>query len=425
MEEATHELDKKIFHLKTLNDVSQEIVFLKDPQDIIPHLLLMVMGTYGSMQGMAFLLDDSGNAIEVFSGRGVDDSVEEGLLQFIKSKGDTPIIDIDHGMILGEDGGKESGNDLLTLLASQEFSVFMPIILKKEFIGALALGEKLLGDPYSSDDMELLDTLVSQGAVSVENARLHHKQLAQERVRRELEIANDIQLSFLPSQVATVQGLDLAAFFLPAKEVGGDFYDFIELPDDKLGIVIADVAGKGIPAALYMALSRALIRACSAHEPTDITKAVLQTNMLIQECSAADIFVTLFYAIYDPASSRLRYVRAGHNFPILYKQSAGQCLNLEGKGVALGMFADIPLEEKEILLEEGDIVVFYTDGVTEAINSKKEEFGTERLTQLLAASKDKTAAEVVDRIQRGVVEFAGDEQQFDDVTLVVLKKTVG
>jgi len=320
MEQSTNELEKRIFHLKTLNDVSREIVFLENAKEIVPTLLLMIMGTYGSMQGVAFLLNDERTAIDVFSERGLDESVEHSLAQLIECGCDKLVIEIDHGILLNDESVKEEDNKLLNFFAAKGFALFSPLKLKKKVIGGFVLGSRLWGDSYTIDDFDLLRTLINQGAVSIENTRLLQQQLAQERVLKELEIATDIQLSFLPSRVATVQGLDLAAVFLPAKEVGGDFYDFIELPENKLGIVIADVVGKGIPAALYMALSRALIRACSAHEPTNLTKAVCQTNILIQECSNADFFVTLFYAIYDPATNKLRYVRAGHNYPILYKK---------------------------------------------------------------------------------------------------------
>lgn len=424
MEQSTNELEKRIFHLKTLNDVSREIVFLENAKEIVPNLLLMIMGTYGSMQGVAFLLNDERTAIDVFSERGLDESVEHSLAQLIECECDKLDIEVDHGILLNDESVKEGGNELLNFFAAKGFALFSPLKLKKKVIGGFVLGSRLLGDSYTVDDFDLLRTLINQGAVSIENTRLLQQQLAQERVLKELEIATDIQLSFLPSQVATVQGLDLAAVFLPAKEVGGDFYDFIELPENKVGIVIADVVDKGIPAALYMALSRALIRACSAHEPANMTKAVLRTNTLLLDCTDADSFVTLFYSIYDPLTSKLRYIRAGHTYPILYKKRTNDFLNLEGGGVALGMFCDISLEEKEVDLEEGDIGVFYTDGVTEAINNEKEEFGIERLTRLIAESKDQSAKIIAETIKSSVVEFEGEGEQFDDLTLVVFKKTI-
>ena len=279
MRQSSHELEKRIYHLKTLYDVSQEIVFLKEPKEIVIRLLLMIMGTYGSRQGVAFLLNDDQTAIKVFSERGLDESVEDDLIQLIECKHDKSIVQIDHDVLLNKKIVKESDNKLLNLFALKGFAVFKPLKLKNKITGGFALGRKLSGDSYTSDDLELLRTMINQGAVSIDNARLHQQQLAQERVLKELEIAANIQLSFLPTKIIEVQGLDLASVFLPAKEVGGDFYDFIALLDNKLGIVIADVVGKGIPAALYMALSRALIRACSSHEPANMLKTVLCTNM--------------------------------------------------------------------------------------------------------------------------------------------------
>ena len=422
MTNLTNELEKKTYHLKTLSDVSQEIFFLKDPQEIIPKLLLMVMGSYGSLQGLAFLLNEEQTAIEVFSQRGVENNLKDELARLIENNPSASIFGINQPSRLSKERVKKQGNMLLEFLISNEFSIFTPFTLKDRFTGGLALGAKLLGEPYSADDLELLSTLVNQGAISVENARLQEKQLSQEIFRKELEIASSIQHSFLPSDVATIQGIDLAAVFQPAKEVGGDFYDFITLPDNKLGIVIADVCGKGIPAALYMALSRALIRACSAHEPVNMVKAVLCTNSLIQKCTNADLFVTLVFSIFDPLTSILRYVRAGHNYPIYYSKNTNQFDLLKGQGLALGLFPNIKVEEKEISLKDGDIVVFYTDGITEAQNSENEMFGVERITELLVKHQNQPASVIAEKIEASVVEFEGKERQFDDLTLIILKK---
>ena len=392
------------------------------PEEILPTLLLMVMGSYGSMKGLAFLLNDEQTAIEVFRQHGVEGNLKDDLTQLIESKSQKSVICIDQPIQLEEDSAKQQENIFLDFLISNEFLIFTPFILKNKFTGGLALGAKLLGEPYSVHDLELLSTLVNQGTISVENAKLQQKQLAQEGLRKELEIASNIQLSFLPSNVPTIQGVDLATFFQPAKEVGGDFYDFIELPDNKLGIVIADVCGKGIPAALYMALSRALIRACSAHEPVDMVKAVLCTNKLIQECANTDLFVTLIFSIYDPVTGILRYVRAGHNYPIYYSKNANYFELLKGQGLALGMLPNIALEEKKVKLKDGDIVVFYTDGITEAPNNEKEMFGVERITKFLTKYQDQPASVIAEKIKSSVIEFEGNQQQFDDLTLIILKK---
>ena len=423
MTDLTDELEKKAYHLKTLNDVSQEIFFLKEPKEIIPSLLLMVMGSYGSVQGFAFLLNEEQTAIEVFSQQGVESHLKDDLEHLIEILSNESFVGIDQPIQLGAENLEKTDSFFLDFLKSKEFLVFNPLKLKNRFTGGLALGAKLLGEPYSADDLELLSTLVCQGAISIENARLQKKRLTQERLEKELEIATSIQLSFLPSSIPSIQGIDLAAFFQPAKEVGGDFYDFIKLPENKLGIVIADVCGKGMPAALYMALSRALIRACSAHEPVNMVKAVLCTNSLIQECANADLFVTLIFSIYDPVTGILRYVRAGHNYPICYRKNADRFEFLKGQGLALGIFPNISIEEREIQLTDGDIVVYYTDGITEAPNSMDEMFGVGRITKLLAQHRDQPAGIIAEKIKSSVIEFEGSERQFDDLTLIIMKKT--
>lgn len=422
MTNLASELEKKAYHLKTLSDVSQEIFFVNEPAEIIPKLLLMVMGSYGSMEGLAFLFNEDQTAIEVFSQRGLESSLEDDLSQLIDNNFYSANSGIDQPIFLEADGAARQDNSFFDFLIANDFSIFTPFKLKDKFTGGLALGAKLLGEDYSPDDLELLSTLVNQGAISIENARLQKKQLTQERMRKELEIAAEIQLSFLPSNFTTIQGLDLAAVFQPAKEVGGDFYDFFELPENKLGIVIADVCGKGLPAALHMALTRALIRACSSHEPKNMTKAVLCTNALIQQCASADLFITLIFSIYDPVTGSLRYIRAGHNYPIYYSKSTNDFELLGGEGVALGVFSGITLEEKEVNLKNGDIVVLYTDGVTEAVNSDNEMFGVERIEELIKEYQDWPANLIAEKIKASVVEFEGNDQQFDDITLIILKK---
>jgi sigma-B regulation protein RsbU (phosphoserine phosphatase) len=416
------ELDKKAYHLTTLNDVSQEIFFLKEPKEILPKLLLMVMGSYGSIRGLVYLFDEEQSAIEVSDQRGVGPGIQDELAQMVKRRGHSSLIGIDQPIQLIAERVENENTSFIDFLISHEFIVFSPIRFKNKLIGGLALGEKLLGEPYSIDDLELLNTLANQGAISVENARLQKEHISQERLHRELEIATNIQLSFLPSNQIVVRGIDLAAVFQPAREVGGDFYDFFELPGKKLGIVIADVCGKGLPAAMHMALTRALIRACSTHEPENITKAVLCTNSLIQQCASADLFVTLLFSIYDPMTSTLRYIRAGHNYPIFFSKNKNNFELLSGEGVALGVFSNIMLEEKEICLRRGDMVIFYTDGITEAHNNDKEMFGTERIEKLLIKYQDWPANLIAEKIKSKVIEFQEDGHQHDDLTLIVMKK---
>jgi len=241
-----------------------------------------------------------------------------------------------------------------------------------------------------------------------------------ERRAYEMEIAGGIQQSFLPESPPRIEGVELAALNLPAKEVGGDFYDFIPVSQDKWGLVIADVSGKGIPAALFMALSRALVRANAVGNPT-ASQAIRRANDLIVEDDKVNMFVTLFYSVLDPAGKTLTYVNAGHNPPLMLQREGRGIALLEAKGIALGVMPDIGLEEREISLQKGDMVVLYTDGVTEAINNKEEQFGQERLISIAEKNSNLPASELVKRIQQEVAEFSQGQPQFDDITLMILK----
>lgn len=243
-----------------------------------------------------------------------------------------------------------------------------------------------------------------------------------ERREYEMETARGIQRSFLPESPPQIEGLELAALSLPAWEVGGDFYDFIPLSQGKWGIVVADVSGKGVPAALFMALSRTLVRANAVATPT-ASEAIQRANNLISQDARSGMFVTLFYAMLDSKRKRLNYVNAGHNPPLLLKASAGGIILLRAKGIALGVMDKAELEERELELASNDIIILYTDGVTDAINEKEERFGQERLIEVIAQGTNLSAQDLIDKIKEEVTVFARGQPQFDDFTLVILKAT--
>lgn len=241
-----------------------------------------------------------------------------------------------------------------------------------------------------------------------------------ERKRYELKLAHDIQQSFLPDAIPGLPGFGLAALNIPAKEVGGDFYDFIPISESKIGLTIADVSGKGVPAALFMALSRTIVRA-KATQSSGVREVIQAANSLIEADAKSGMFVTLFYAVLDVSARTLTYVSAGHNPPLILKAKTKTIMRLDAKGIALGAIEDIELEERRILLDGGDIVVFYTDGVTEAINKKKVQFGEDRLIMTIKANYELSANDMIMKIKGDVLTFCGDEPQFDDITLMALK----
>lgn len=239
-----------------------------------------------------------------------------------------------------------------------------------------------------------------------------------ERKRTELTIARDIQMSLLPEHAPVINGFEIAASCTPANEIGGDFYDFIKVSDDRVGLAIADVSGKNVSAALFMALSRTVLRS-NALWGADPKSVIGKANSLISEDSRSGMFVTLFYGLLDVNEKTLTYVNAGHNPPVLIDGSTGDIRMLKTGGVALGAVDDIRYDEAQIRLAAGSTLVLYTDGVTEAMKGD-ELFGEARLIEAVKQSKALSAKEILGHIQGEVAAFAQGAQA-DDMTLVVLK----
>lgn len=267
----------------------------------------------------------------------------------------------------------------------------------------------------------------AQTALAQEVARLTTaigRETAQrERLNRELEIAREVQEYLFPQQLPSVPGLDYFGQCRPAREVGGDYYDFLELPEGRLGIAVGDVSGKGVGAALMMASLEASLRALASvvDDPAELMDRV---NSLVCQASAANRYATLFYAQYDPASRRLSYVNAGHNPPIVLRNCAGSCqvLRLETGGPVIGL---LPHRYQRGLFshEVGDLVVLFTDGVSESMNGRSEEWGEDRLIEFVKTSHGLSASGAVSRILAAAEAFAAGAAQHDDMTLVVLRVT--
>ncbi len=244
--------------------------------------------------------------------------------------------------------------------------------------------------------------------------------LEKQRLDHELDLARDLQQSLLPNSCPLLPGFRCAARSLPARPIGGDFYDMIPLGDGKVGLVMADVSDKGIAAALYMALTRSVVRV-EAKRSSSPRKVLLRVNSALREIGQSDMFVTAFYGVYDTARGTLRYARAGHDFPIISRPGDGECRLLKTKGTMLGIMGKIELQEDEVQLRPGDLVALYSDGITEAQSPAGEFFGLDRLCETLRTSEGLTSQELLDRVFERVAEFQADAEQHDDMTLMVLK----
>jgi sigma-B regulation protein RsbU (phosphoserine phosphatase) len=290
--------------------------------------------------------------------------------------------------------------------------------------GASALGSGNLGyrvDLRTGDEFEDLaasfNTMASDLLTSIENLR--RTTAEKERYVRELEIAKEIQDTFLPESPPDLAGTGIAAVTIPAMEIGGDFYDFIPVGEGRWGIVMADVSGKGISAALFMALSRTHLHV-GGMTNADPTAAVRQANRWIYDDGRSSMFVTVFYGVLDPAGMQFSYVNAGHNPPVLVRQEGVQDLT-GSRGIALGVVPDVSIAATAQDLRHGDLLVLYTDGVTEAFNDKNEAFGEERLRDFLQKNRAGPAGEILEDLVAEIRRFTGTADQSDDITLVVVK----
>lgn len=296
-----------------------------------------------------------------------------------------------------------------------------PIAVEGETIGVLSAFSRSAKGIFTQEFIELFTSLAGQVGVAWRNAKQTEHMIALREQQREMEIAKNIQLSLLPKQIPAIPGINLAGICVPAKEVGGDYYDFLHQEDGRLDLVIADVSGHNIGAALIMAETRTFIQARSEHlgTPANMLKALNQ--FFYDDLTQAELFVTMFYLQYQPETHQAAFASAGHSPPLLWKGEKKTLLRLDVEGLIIGVFRDFAYQEAEVTLEPGDCLLLYTDGVIEAENTGGEFFGEDRLGELLEASHHLAAQELIDHIFDQVRLFAGQHNFQDDVSLVVMK----
>jgi sigma-B regulation protein RsbU (phosphoserine phosphatase) len=302
----------------------------------------------------------------------------------------------------------------------------VPLRLKERILGTIYVDNRVQAGIFTPADLDLLNAIASSAAVAIENARLYQVAVEKARLETELQMARQVQDSLMPDEIPQIPGWEFVARWLPARQVSGDYYDFFARQGDQPGFVVADVSDKGMPAALFMALSRSIVRASM-----DITQspsaAIRRANRLIQADSTSGMFVTLFYAALDSSRGQLTYVNAGHNPPMLYQRqgaSGGETISyLDRTGMALGVDADVAYEQRVIEMTRGDFLVCFTDGVTDALNPQGEDFGLQRLEQIIWANRQYSAIGIAAAVERAIQEFTGGAPRFDDITILIARRT--
>ncbi len=308
-------------------------------------------------------------------------------------------------------------------LAPLAAQLILPLASKKELLGFIGLGPKKSGEPYSTSDTQLLRTVAAQTGLALENSRLSEaiavEMAHRETLSREIEIAREVQQRLFPQTMPQIAELQYAGHCRPAQGVGGDYYDFLELPNGSFGIAIGDVSGKGIPAALLMASLQASVRGQSLSRGNDVAGLMANVNRLVYDASPSNRYATFFYAQFEPTTRRLIYVNGGHNPPMVLRGT--EIIRLETGGPPVGLFRPAQYEQAEVQLNSGDLLVLFTDGISEAENPASDEWGEEALMASARGANGIAPTDAIDRIMRAADEFAAGAPQHDDMTLVVAR----
>ena len=408
-----------------LLEVSQAISNAQTIDNMLEHVVRLTPLLAGVDRCAALLLDkESGDLVvsRLHFGRGES---SERFVGIRLPPGAVPLLDLARATRTLQYIADAHNSDLVPArwhdLVGSKSLVAAPLAVQDEVLGMLLVDAVESDHDISQRRRDIVAGIARQASLSLENFQLQVQEQQRIRLLQELEVAHRIQTSLLPDQVPEVPGYELAHDWEAAREVGGDFYDFIPLPDGKLGIVMADVADKGVPAALFMARTSTLLR-LSAQDYVSPDQALVHANRWLNASNREDMFVTVWYGMLDPATHEIQYANAGHGLALHVSAADGAVQTLRTRGIALGIVDDPIIEIGTVTLALGDLVVLYTDGVVDILDEAGEEFGHERLHALLVAHRHETAQEVADLLVKAVWAHAGHTAALDDVTLVVVRR---
>lgn len=434
LEEAQEE---EAYVTAVLLEVAQAVVSqneLNDVLDTIVHLMPILVGIDTCV---IYLWNEEQGIFQPMQAYAGSDEDEIRLLEKVYQRDDFPLL----GSTLNTNHLHFSTASKTTLLIDQwsnlpvhpeealsRANIFpggsillsVPLSAKGEVFGVMVAKEVMSSLAFQEKRMEIITGIAQQVALAIQNEKFKQDLVETQRMEQELELARQSQRTFLPAELPRLQRWELDARWSPAQEVGGDFYDIIHLDKDRIGLVIADVADKGMAAALYMTVTRTLLRAYS-HNQTSPAAVLENVNSLLMPDSHDGMFVTAFYAILNKRSNKITYTNAGHNLPLLIREN-GTVIELKKGGISLGVLDDIQLTDHEIPIHPGETLLLYTDGVTEAFNGQGDTFGSKRLYQFAKETHSLNVVNFLDRLETAIKDFAGGTPPSDDITLLCLKR---
>jgi phosphoserine phosphatase RsbU/P len=417
LQEENSRLKRAVEELTILNDLARAIGAVHTSDEIMQTIIRRSLKAVSAEQGVITLVD-----------RTTDDSMKTLVRTMVSSSEHQPFHL--HQNLLGWMHINKKPLLINDLSSDQRFRgikwdeaianlLCVPLMVKSQLIGILIVYNKKNGMLFSEEDQRLLAILAAQSAQVVENARLYEEEKTLMKMRQEVQVAAMIQINLLPDKSPTIPGYDIAGKSEAAQLVGGDYFDFIPINDQRWAFTLGDVAGKGLSASLLMANLQATLRGQSVL--TDSAKECIEkSNKLLVHSTSAERFVTCFYGLLDTVEHQVRFCNAGHDAPIFVTSDDVQ--RLQTGNLVLGMLDTFPYDEKVLPINPGDIIVVYSDGVTEAKNFHDEEFGEERLIKLVTENRSLSANDLLETIFKAVHQYMGDLPPMDDITLVIVKR---
>ena len=393
-------LDRKIQQLNTIFDIGRELNLTLDRKKI------------GSLMSFAVMGELLVNKCAVLTR-------ENGGMEALVAKGVDPLLDADPKLCELSEPFLLDDAKRFEYYREVGFSVLVPMRMQDETKGILAIGSKISGAAFDDADLEFLKTLGNQAMATLENARLFEETLEKQRMEEELALARSMQQALLPSKLPELTGFEISGMNVPSREVGGDYYDVIPVGENLYGITIADVSGKGAGAALLMSNLQASMHALTT-TGLCIEEIVYRVNNLIHRNTALDKYITFFFGQLNTEKKTFTFCNAGHNPPYRVTKD-GKTEELMAGGIVIGMMPDMVFETATVELKPGDRIVMFTDGITEAFNDQDEEFGEERVMQLIQTHPESSSQEMLDTIVSEVQSFSEGTPQADDITILVMK----
>ena len=407
-------------HLKTLYNFSINMNSSLDFNTVLNNFMDSVMEITNAQRGFVMIDENETGELKIIVARGLDDDAiaEEGYSTTIVgevTRTRQPLLTNNAQF----DTRYQAGQSII--MRGLRAILCAPMVVSDRLLGAVYVDTAMRSGSFTPADLGLLNAVCGFAGTAIENARLYRVAVEKGRLERELQMAREIQQGLLPSDMPSIAGYEVTARWRAAREVAGDFYDVFELEDGSLGVVIADVSDKGAAAAMFMAVSRTMIRS-NAHTGMDPVETLFQTNDLILEDAESGMFVTVFHSVFRQ-DGHSEHVNAGHNPPLVFRAATGELGYMSRGGRAIGWFPDIPLQSDALHLQPGDVIIYYTDGLTEAENHDKAFFGEARLEQAIREAHDQPIDVLSDHILRRVDDFVDGAPPFDDLTLVVVRYT--